>query len=369
MRLRKSLYGLHESAKLWHETMCNTLRQLGYIPCDAQEVIWLHPETGVIMLLYVDDNLHTGTSDGSKLDCAITELGNIFKLRDLGFPQSFLGMEVTKGGDGSITLTQAGYTQRILREHGMEDAHGADTPAAGPIINDGESPPLSADMARHYSTLLGELGWLARCTRPDIAFAVSRLQRFTAAPRWCHQEAAKRVLRYLKQHAGGVAYRRLPEGEQLELIGYADASFAADQETRRSHTGYTFLLAGAAVEWRSRQQSLVTLSTAEAEYVALCSASKDAVALSRLLQFLGFGVAPITLLEDNSAAIRLAQDPGASKRTKHIDVQFHYVREQVQAGHVRVTAVSTHSQHADVLTKALPANKHHFHAAVLMGSG
>jgi hypothetical protein len=154
---------------------------------------------------------------------------------------------------------------------------------------------------------------------------------------------------------------------RAELVGYADASFAADPVTRRSHTGYVFMLSGAAVQWRSKQQSLVTLSTAEAEYVALCAASKDAVSLAGLLAFLGFEQGPVTLLEDNTAAIRLAQDPAACKRTKHIDVQFHFVREQVLAGRIAVAAVSTERQHADVLTKALSAPKHHFHAGVIMG--
>jgi hypothetical protein len=266
-------------------------------------------------------------------------------------------------------LTQHGYTARVLKEHGMQSAHGARTPSAGAAVTDDRSAPLAASAAATYRTLMGELGWLAMCTRPDIAYDVSQLQRVTAAPLECHMEAAKRILRYLASNGGGLAYGRLAGEQRLELVGYADASFAADNVTRRSHTGYVFMLGGAAVQWRSKQQSLVTLSTAEAEYVALCSASKDAVSLAALLSFLGVEQGPVTLFEDNAAAIRLASDPAACKRTKHIDVQYHFVREQVQAGRIGVVAVSTELQHADVLTKALHAPKHHFHAAAIMGSG
>jgi hypothetical protein len=368
MRLRKSLYGLHESANLWHETIKAALVKLGYEESKQHACVFKNPTTGIIQLVYVDDNLHTGTSDGGALDAAVRELGGVFSIKELGFPQSFLGMELARCGNG-LVLTQHGYTARLLAEHGMAAAHGARTPAAGAIVADEQSPPLAAGACATYRTLMGELQWLAQCTRPDITYPVSQLQRSTAAPQEYHMEGAKRVLRYLASNGGGLAYGLTEGAELLELVGYADASFAADSATRRSHTGYVLMLGGAAVQWRSKQQSLVTLSTAEAEYVALCSASKDAIALAGLLSFLGFEQGPVTLFEDNAAAIRLASDPAACKRTKHIDVQYHFVREQVQAGRIGVVAVSTQLQHADVLTKALHAPKHHFHTAAIMGSG
>jgi hypothetical protein len=376
MRLRKSLYGLHESAKLWHETITAALQDLGYEESPQHSCVFKHPTTGIIQVVYVDDNLHTGTTDAAALEAAVQELGSVFSIKDLGFPRSFLGMEVeVERCGGGLALTQHGYTTRLLKEYNMTAAHGVRTPAAGATIMDDQSPQLGTSAAATFQTLMGELQWLALCTRPDITYPVSQLQRYTAAPLACHMEGAKRVLRYLVSHSGGLVYQRQPQGalastqrSPAELVGYADASFAADPETRRSHTGYVFMLSGAAVQWRSKQQSLVTLSTAEAEYVALCAASKDAVSLARLLAFLGVEQGPITLLEDNTAAIRLAQDPAASKRTKHIDVQYHFVREQVLAGRIAVKAVSTELQHADVLTKALSAPKHHFHAGVIMGT-
>jgi hypothetical protein len=155
----------------------------------------------------------------------------------------------------------------------------------------------------------------------------------------------------------------------VHLVGFADASYASDHSTRRSHTGYVFTLGGAAVAWCSKKQRCVALSTTEAEYVALCEASKEVAWLRRQLDFLGHPQGPVTLFEDNSAAIFLANDDGAAHRTKHIDVKFHYVREQVARGVVQVVAVRTDEQHADVLTKALGVDKHHYHTNKLLGSG
>jgi hypothetical protein len=249
----------------------------------------------------------------------------------------------------------------------MLDAHGARTPVACGGDGGGarESLLLEAAELAEYQRLVGALGWVATCTKPDIAYGVSQLQQRNLTARRSDWEAALRVLRYLKEHPEGITYR---SGGGSQLVGYADASFAADKETRRSHTGFVFLLAGGAVAWRSRRQQCVTLSTAEAEYVALCSAAKDAIPLLRAVRFLGVPQRTVRLLEDNTAAARLAADPAASQRTKHVDVQFHFVREQVQRGRIAVAAVRTQEQHADVLTKALGAEQHHFHTAALLGS-
>ena len=236
--------------------------------------------------------------------------------------------------DGSITLSQPDYINRLLERHHQIGAHPAHTPAATTSIAAEESAELDGALVAEYQSMLGGLQWIATCTRPDISFTVSQLQRHMAQPKRCHMEAAKRVLRYLKGHPTGITYTR-QEGAALQLIGYADASFASDTSTRRSQTGYAFVLCGAAVVWRSRLQPCVTLSSTEA---------------------------------DNAAAIRLAADTGASQRTKHIDVKYHYVREQVQNKLVSVESVRTQEQHADVLTKVLGTVQHHFHTAALLGS-
>jgi hypothetical protein len=128
-----------------------------------------------------------------------------------------------------------------------------------------------------------------------------------------------------------------------------------------------FTLGGTAVAWRSKLQSLVTLSTAEAEYVALSDACKVVVVLQQTLAFLGFDVRPVPMREDNASALRLAVDPSAAQRTRHIAVRFHHVREQVAGGTIVIVAVPTALQRADSMTKPLPAPLHAAHRAAIMG--
>lgn len=366
-RLRKSLYGLHQSPKLWHNKLIEKLLRHDFQQSPVDPCVLINRTSGAIVVIYVDDIFITGSADRAVLAAVIDLIGKDFSVKDLGFPSRFLGVNFTRLSDGSVTLSQHTYIDSILAKHGMQDAHPAHTPAGSTVTIVEESPPLQGAAVRAYQSMVGELGWVAVWTKPEICFTVSQLQQFMQEPRQCHLDAAKRVLRYLKGHPEGVTYKRR-EGAELQLEGYADASYANCRETRRSHTGYVFLLCGAAVAWSSKRQPCVTLSTAEAEYVALCAASKQVPPLVQLLEFLGYPQKPVRILEDNTAAIRLASDPAASQRTKHIDVRFHFVREQVAQGVVIIESVRTQAQHADVLTKALSVEQHHFHKAALLGS-
>eukprot|EP00611_Tribonema_gayanum_P029745 TRINITY_DN804_c1_g1_i3.p1 TRINITY_DN804_c1_g1~~TRINITY_DN804_c1_g1_i3.p1 ORF type:complete len:607 (+),score=162.53 TRINITY_DN804_c1_g1_i3:1040-2860(+) len=367
MQLHKGLYGLHQSPALWHRKLIDFLLEHGFVQSPADACVLRNCSNGVIVVIYVDDVFTTGSTDSGVLQATVDLIASEFAIKDLGFPTRFLGINFTRQDDGSITLSQPDYINTLLERHHQLGAHPAHTPAATTAIAAEESAQLEGAQVAEYQSMVGGLQWIATCTRPDISFTVSQLQRHMAQPKRCHMEAAKRVLHYLMGHPTGITYRR-QEGAQLQLVGYADASFASDSSTRRSQTGYTFLLCGAAVVWRSKLQPCVTLSSTEAEYVALCEASKEVRPLAQLLEFLGAEQGVVRIMEDNAAAIHLAADAGASQRTKHIDVKYHYVREQVQNGLVSVESVRTQEQHADVLTKVLGAVQHHFHTAALLGS-
>jgi transposase InsO family protein len=366
LRLKKSLYGLHQAPRLWYEQLSAFLKQHGFEACVEGDCCVLYNKaTGVILVVYVDDMLATGTADGEQLRAVFELVASRFEMKDLGFPSKFLGINFNRTADGSITLVQDAYISAVVERFGMADAHSAHTPMATDLTASLNSPLLDTELQAQYQRLVGSLQWLATSTRLDISHTVSQLQQRVQAPRQCDMAAGRRVLAYLKGHPFGITYRCTGKG--VRLLGFADASYASDAATRRSHTGYVFTLAGAAVAWRSKKQQCVTLSTTEAEYVALCEASKEVAWLRRQLDFLGHPQGPIPLFEDNSAAIYLANDDGAAHRTKHIDVKFHYVREQVAKGVVRVVAVRTDEQHADVLTKALGRERHHYHTNALLG--
>jgi hypothetical protein len=208
---------------------------------------------------------------------------------------------------------------------------------------------------RQYRELLGSLLYLSGCTRPDISYSVGALSRYMAEPHQSHWLALKGVLAYIASTSGmGLVYGR----EKGGLVGFCDADYAGDVDTRRSTTGYVFLLAGAVISWQSRLQQTVAVSTAEAEYMASSSAVKEALWLRVLWQDLGFGQIEVPIFGDNQAAIRLTEEAMSSARAKHIDVQHHFVRQRVRMGQVRFTYVSTDRMVADIMTKALVPAKH-----------
>jgi hypothetical protein len=141
----------------------------------------------------------------------------------------------------------------------------------------------------------------------------------------------------------------------LTLTGYADSDYAGDPDTRRSTTGYVFILAGGAVSWQSRLQPTTALSTSEAEYMSVCAATQEAIHLRRLLADLGFPqTKPTIIFEDNQGCIGLANNPIVNKRTKHIDVKYHYIREKIESQEINLKPIRTQDQVADILTKPLP---------------
>jgi hypothetical protein len=195
--------------------------------------------------------------------------------------------------------------------------------------------------------------YLAVCTRPDIAQAVYKLARYMSKPMPAHWEAAKGVLRYVKGTAAyGITYSR---GEPL--FGYADADWASDRDNRRSTTGYVFMLHGGAVSWKSRLQPTTAASSVEAEYMSASSATREAMFLRKLIADLGYAVEAVRIWDDNQGAISLIRNPITSDRSKHIDVQHHFVREKERLGYVSFEYCPTESMVDDMLTKPLPEAK------------
>jgi hypothetical protein len=191
-------------------------------------------------------------------------------------------------------------------------------------------------------------------TRPDIAFAVSRVAKFTSEPRTSHWTAVKRIFRYLSGTLNmGISYFGV--SSDLTLRGYCDADYAGDHDDRKSRTGYLFLLANGAIAWCSKRQGCTADSTTEAEFVAMAESVKEAIWLRRLLHSLGFNSsAPTPVYSDNQGAIQLVKNPKYHKRTKHIETKYYVIREKYERQQIDVLYVPTKHQLADILTKALP---------------
>jgi hypothetical protein len=192
-------------------------------------------------------------------------------------------------------------------------------------------------------------------TRPDIAFALSVVSQFAQNPNDAHWKAVKRIFRYL---CGTLDYGITFGRDRESLMGYSDADWGGDRSTRRSTSGYVFMMCGGPISWCSKRQATVALSSCEAEYMALTQASKEAVWLQLLMQELGVqGTDSVKVLVDNQGAIALAKNPEFHTRTKHIDIQYHYIRQEVEKGRIQLEFVESGRMLADCLTKPLPSVK------------
>ncbi|KXJ30251.1 hypothetical protein RP20_CCG005620 [Aedes albopictus] len=190
------------------------------------------------------------------------------------------------------------------------------------------------------------------CTRPDLCFSVGYLGRFQQQPGERHWTALKRVVRYLKGSQQLTMNFERHENHQ-PLTGFADADWAGDQEDRKSVSGFIFKVYGNTVSWSSKKQASVAMSSSEAEYIALSSAATEAIWLTGILNDLGVtGIEPVKIFEDNHGCIGMAKN-FESKRAKHIDIRYHFIRDQVSEGKIEVLPIGTKNQLADICTKAL----------------
>ena len=232
------------------------------------------------------------------------------------------------------------------------------------IESDFDVPPTE-EMVSLYRSLIGSIGYAATTVRFDVSYGLSVLSRFLAKPNDKLINAAKRIIKYLvKTKELGIVWKVTPEDRKAGfadvIFGAVDASFAMDPITRRSHAGFVTFNNHGLVSWRSKLQAIVTLSSAEAEYVALADMICEVKYLRELARGLGFTQTEPTLIyEDNRAAIMVAEaECSAGGRLKHVDVKFRFATEAVRNKEVRVRYIPTNLNFADLMTKALVPKKH-----------
>jgi hypothetical protein len=315
----------------------------------------------VIVTVWVDDLLLFATVD-RLIEQTKAGLEAEWELTDLGEPVKIMGIEIALN-DHSVTISQRRYLENILRKEKMDRANPVGMPLDPGISLEPNPDGNDGNRSNSYARLIGELQFLANATRPDITYAISRLSSYTANPTMQHVTALKRVLRYLSgTRSYGITYRDVLDHPN-QFLGYADAAFASADEPR-STTGYVFMMAGGAITWFSKKQSIIAMSSTEAEYIALSEATREARWLRNLFSELGFAqTLPTTIRGDNEGSLALARNPQFHKRAKHIELQYHSIREQVQRGTITVESCRTNNQTADVLTKPLPRIKHKQHVA------
>jgi hypothetical protein len=357
-RLNKSLYGLKQSPRIWNELLTQHLEQQGFKNSKSEPCLFskINESTKIIVVIYVDDLLIASNSL-KEIDKFKDAMQSSFNMKDLGEAKYCLGIEIVWNKEqGILTILQRKYLEETLEQFEMKESKSVSTPIVNNVSSKSESDELSTQVP--YREAVGKLLYAATRTRPDIAYATNYVSRFMCDPKVQHWKIIKRILRYIKGTTDlKITYRRNSKQKQV-LMGYCDADWANDQGDRKSTSGFVFMLNGGAISWQSCKQRTVALSTAEAEYISLAEAVKEAVWLRKLLK--DFGVTqkePTCIYEDNQSCIAITQNPVFHPRTKHIDIKYHFTREMIKRSEVQIIYCPTEMMIADCLTKPCGKNK------------
>ncbi|XP_019418558.1 PREDICTED: uncharacterized protein LOC109329342, partial [Lupinus angustifolius] len=310
------------------------------IYCDSQSAIHLtknpmyHERTK-----HIDDDMLIACKNMSEIKSLKAQLSSEFEMKDLGAGRKILGMEIQRDRkEGTLFLSQKKYIEKVLERFGMQNAKPVTTPLASHFKlsmalcpqTESENEEMSSVP---YASAVGSLMYAMICTRPDIAQAVSVVSRYMASPGKVHWKAVKWIMRYLKGTMDiGLLYGKV-KGVGSKVIGYVDSDYAGDLDKRRSLTGYVFTLCGCTVSWKATLQSIVALSTTEAEYIAVTEAVKEAIWEKGLIEELGIQLEETTIYCDSQSAIHLTKNPMYHERTKHIDYLKNAKEKRMRCGY------------------------------------
>lgn len=356
-KLKRSLYGLKQAPRCWNMALHSLLKELNFVQLESDPCIYRASNGEKFFLgVYVDDILMVAKNEARLADVKKC-LSEKFDIKDLGRLHHFLGMKIIQDETmKSIWVGQQAYTEKLLQCLGMENARPVSTPVdiSNKLVKASEDDEC-VDW-QMYQSAVGSLLYLAVSTRPDISYAVSSVAKFSAQPTKVHWSAVKRILRYLRGTPDyGLAFSLDSCGK---CVGYSDADWGGDLDDRKSTSGYIFFISGGPVSWRSKKQSCVALSTAEAEYIALSSAVQEATWMGRLTSSLeGRKEEPVLVFEDNQSTISMSKNPQFHGRSKHIGIKYHFVRDQVEKNIVELKYCPTESMIADIMTKGLSREK------------
>lgn len=360
-KLNKAIYGLKQAGRQWFKRIDSVIKEFGLNQSKYDQCIYYVRNEGklIIVALYVDDII-IASNNIQLTENFITALKDNFDIRDMGIPKHCIGLEVNVKKD-EISISQPGYIVNLVKKYGLENSKPVKIPMQ-PNIKLEKEPSISGEAEKveekYYQEIIGSLLYLSLYSRPDITCAVNMLSQFSKDPRKQHLNAAYYIIKYLNFTKNAVLkYRK----SGSPLTGFCDANWAQDVNDRKSQSGFCFLLAGGLVSWESKKQKVVATSSAEAEYVALTEATKEASYLGYILEELGYeGHTPVMIHTDSQSAQRMAEFGAQHSRTKHIHYKYHYVKDAIEQNVVKLKYLSTDQMLADVLTKPVPKPKHVF---------
>ncbi|KAD6118818.1 hypothetical protein E3N88_10089 [Mikania micrantha] len=315
-KLVKSLYGLKQAPKQWHQKFDQVMLNNGFKINECDKCVYVKNTTRgyVILCLYVDDMLIVG-SDDKMIKSTKDMLKARFDMKDMGLADVILGVKINRTQNG-LVLSQSHYVDKILEKFKPGDTSVAQTPID---TTQHLSKNRGEGVAQlEYSRIIGSLMYLMTCTRPDLAYAVSRLSRYTSNPSSEHWKSMIRLLRYLRYTRNyGLHYGRDP----AVIEGFSDANWISDMKDSKSTSGYVFTLGGAAIAWKSSKQTLIARSTMESEFIALDKAGEEAEWLRQFVEDVPRWPKPMSAICihcDCQSAIGRAQSAMYNGKSRHI---------------------------------------------------
>lgn len=353
LRLKKSLYGLKQAARVWNSTLHNNLTSLLFTQNDSDKCLYVLREREALcfLIIHVDDLLFASNSL-SLIDSVSSALNTKFELKDLGFVRHYLGIDIGRDSSGNFLLSQERYITKIVSIAGLNDAKGSKIP-----LDQGYFKFTGLDYLdnnHEYRQLIGMLLYLTTHSRPDVAACVNILSQCVSKPRQVDLLELRRVIRYLKSTATlklRLSYEVLPQ----ELFAYSDANWAECPTTRKSNTCLICFFNGGPVSWCCRKQTLVTCSSTEAEYVALSETCKEVIWIKKLIEMFATDNSPTLIFTDSQSCIKYIDTDKFSNRSKHIDIKRFFAKDCVSKKLVHLVYIETAENIADLLTKPLGA--------------
>lgn len=351
--LKKSLYGLKQSARVWNNTLHKVLVKMGFKHSSADSCLYIGNINKKLcyILIYVDD-LVVVCEEENTIKSIHNELNKHFEIVSLGDIRHYLGMDIERDEEGNFLINQTHYIEDIIKSAGLQDAKISKIPI-DPGYHKIDSTNSKMCDQKLYQKFIGQLLYVSVSSRPDISSSISILSQKLSSPNELDMNEVKRVLRYLKGNSKLKLQLSQNNSTVSNLIGYSDADWAECRTDRKSNSGFIFKFNHGTISWACRKQSCVTLSSTEAELVALCEASKEAIWLRRLLFDLGEVQQQSTIIfEDNQSCIKQLQSEKFSNRTKHVDTKFHFIKD-LNDKELTFIYCPTEDMVADILTKPL----------------
>lgn len=312
------------------------------------------PGEMVYIIIHVDDLLIAGSSD-TIIKSIVSKIQKEFKVKDLGEVKQYLGIDVTRDAVGNFYLGQGKYIDKAVAAAGQEDARISKIPLdAGYYKLQGDEKLRDN---HEYRKLIGMLLYISTNSRPDIAASVSILSQKVSNPSKLDLNEVRRLIRYLK----GTRDMKLKVSNveaELKFEVYSDANWAEDRTDRKSNSGYVCFLGGGTISWACRKQSCVSLSSTEAEYIALAETCQEVIWLRNISKVFSINNEnPVTVNVDNQSCMKMVDRQKFSNRTKHVDPKYHFISDLKEKNDISLKYCPTDLNIADMLTKPLQSVK------------